>query len=65
MRTDIEIDVLLKEAMAATGKATKRAIVEEALRRIVRLHRQNRAGDRLAGIGWDGDFDAMRKDWTA
>jgi Arc/MetJ family transcription regulator len=66
MRTNIEIDDdLLKEAMAATGKTTKRATVEEALRRVVRLHRQRRAGDRLAGIGWDGDLDAMRKDWTA
>ena len=37
---NIEIDdELLKEAMAATGKTTKRATVEEALRRVVRLHR--------------------------
>jgi Arc/MetJ family transcription regulator len=66
MRTNIEIDdALLKEAMEATGKATKRATVEEALRRVVRLHRQKRAGQNLAGIGWEGDLDAMRKDWTA
>lgn len=66
MRTNIEIDDdLLKEAMVATGKATKRATVEEALRRVVRLHRQKRAGDKLAGMGWEGDLDAMRKDWTA
>jgi Arc/MetJ family transcription regulator len=66
MRTNIEIDdALLKAAMEATGKATKRATVEEALRRVVRLHRQKRAGDKLAGIGWEGDFDAMRKDRTA
>jgi Arc/MetJ family transcription regulator len=66
MRANIEIDnELLKEAMAATGKTTKRATVEEALRRVVRLYRQRLAGDRLAGIGWDGDLDAMRQDWTA
>jgi Arc/MetJ family transcription regulator len=66
MRTNIDIDdALLKEAMEATGKATKRATVEEALRRVVRLHRQRRAGENLAGIGWEGELDAMRKDWTA
>ena len=65
MRTNIEIDDELLKAMAATGKTTKRATLEEALRRVIRPHRQRRAGDRLAGIGWDGDLDAMRKDWTA
>jgi Arc/MetJ family transcription regulator len=66
MRTNIDIDdALLKEAMEATGKATKRATVEKALRRVVRLHRQRRAGENLAGIGWEGELDAMRKDWTA
>jgi Arc/MetJ family transcription regulator len=65
MRTNIEIDdSLLKEAMAATGQSTKRATVEEALRRVVRLHRQKRAGVDLAGIGWAGDLDDIRKDWT-
>ncbi|HEY2621544.1 MAG TPA: type II toxin-antitoxin system VapB family antitoxin [Acetobacteraceae bacterium] len=66
MRTNIEIDdKLLKEAMAATGQSTKRGTVEEALRRVVKLHRQKLAGEDLAGIGWDGDLEAMRKDWTA
>jgi Arc/MetJ family transcription regulator len=62
MRTNIEIDsTLLAEAMEATGQTTKRGTVEEALRRIVVLHRQMRAGAALAGLGWDGDLDAMRK----
>ena len=66
MRTNIEIDdELLTEAMAATGKTTKRATVEEALRRVVLLHRQKKAGMDLAGIGWDGDLDAMREGWSA
>lgn len=66
MRTNIEIDDdLLAEAMAATGQRTKRATIEEALRRVVKLHRQKLAGERLAGIGWEGDLDAMRKDWPA
>jgi Arc/MetJ family transcription regulator len=65
MRTNIEIDdELLKEAMAATGQTTKRATVEEALRRAVRLHRQKKALEDLKGIGWEGDLDAMREGWT-
>jgi Arc/MetJ family transcription regulator len=62
MRTNIEIDAdLLAEAMEATGQTTKRATVEEALRRIVQLHRQKQAGEALAGLGWEGDLDAMRE----
>lgn len=65
MRTNIDIDdELLKEAMAATGQSTKRATVEEALRRVVKLHRQEQALKSLKGIGWEGDLDAMRRDWT-
>ena len=61
MRTNIDIDDdLLAEAMAATGQATKKATVEAALRSVVQLHRQKKAGDRLAGMGWNGDLDAMR-----
>jgi Arc/MetJ family transcription regulator len=41
MRTNIDLDdSLLAEAMAATGLATKKATVEEALRRLVRQHRR-------------------------
>jgi Arc/MetJ family transcription regulator len=62
MRTNIDIDDdLLDEAMLATGQTTKKATVEEALRRVVQLHRQKQAGDELAGIGWEGDLDAMRE----
>ena len=62
MRTNIDIDdELIAEAMAATGQTTKKATVEEALRRVVRMHRQKVAGEKLAGMGWDGDLDAMRE----
>jgi Arc/MetJ family transcription regulator len=47
--------------MALTGEPTKRATVEAALRMIVRLKRQKQAGMNLAGIGWEGDLDAMRE----
>jgi Arc/MetJ family transcription regulator len=62
MRTNIEInDALIEEAMAATGLPTKKATVEEALRSLVRRHRQKNAIANLAGLGWDGDLDEMRE----
>lgn len=61
MRTNIEIDDdLLNAAMSVTGLATKRATVEEALRRLVLDHRRRRALEQAAGIGWDGDLEVMR-----
>jgi Arc/MetJ family transcription regulator len=62
MRTNIDIDdELMAEAMKATGKKTKKATVEEALREIVRLSRQRQALKDLEGLGWEGDLDEMRR----
>ncbi len=62
MRTNIDIDDgLLVEAMAATGLTTKKATVEEALRRLVRQHQQKAAIADMAGLGWKGDLAAMRE----
>ena len=62
MRTNIEIDDrLLEEAMVAAGLATKKATVEEALRRLVMEHHRRSAVANLAGLGWDGDLHAMRQ----
>ena len=61
MRTNIEIDDdLIAAAMQATGQTTKRATVEEALRRVVASYRRLQAIDDMAGLGWQGDLDAMR-----
>ena len=63
MRTNIELDdELLAEAMAASGLPTKKATVEEALRRLVQRHRQKKAIAGLAGAGWVGDLDETRRD---
>ena len=62
MRTNIDLDdELLSEAMMATGLSTKRATVEEALRSLVQMHRQKAAIKNMAGLGWEGDLDAMRQ----
>ncbi len=62
MRTNIEIDdALLEEAMALTGLTTKKATVEEALLRLVQGLRRQAAIADMAGLGWEGDLDAMRE----
>jgi Arc/MetJ family transcription regulator len=64
MRTNIDIDdALIAEAMALTGLETKKAAVEEGLRRLVLTERRRRAIADTAGIGWEGDLDEMR-DWS-
>ncbi|QND14614.1 type II toxin-antitoxin system VapB family antitoxin [Rhizobium leguminosarum] len=63
MRTNIDIDdALLDAAMTATGLATKKATVEQALQNLVERHRRGNAIANLAGIGWDGDLDVIRRD---
>jgi Arc/MetJ family transcription regulator len=62
MRTNIDIDdKLLAEAMTVIGRKTKKATIEEALRRVVETHRRRQALKNLEGIGWEGDLDAMRE----
>ena len=64
MRTNIDIDdALLAEVMKITGTKTKKAAVEEALLRVTRRERQRAAVLDMAGTGWEGDPDEMRKDW--
>ncbi|HZY67191.1 MAG TPA: type II toxin-antitoxin system VapB family antitoxin [Devosia sp.] len=54
MRTNIDIDDdLMAAAMKATGTTTKKAAVEEAMRRTVRNEELKEALERLRGIGWD------------
>ena len=70
MRTNIEIDdKLMRQAIALTGKVTKKAVVEEALRLSVQLDRQARVIRQLWGIGWEGDLEEMRAsrfpDWDS
>jgi Arc/MetJ family transcription regulator len=61
MRTNIVIDdTLMQDALAASGLASKRAVVEAGLRSLVSLHRQ--AGvRRLRGwVKWTGDLAKLR-----
>lgn len=62
MRTNIEIDdELIADAMKVAGVTTKKAAVEEALRRLVADERRRQAITNLRGLGWEGDLDEMRR----
>ncbi|TYR31998.1 type II toxin-antitoxin system VapB family antitoxin [Mesorhizobium microcysteis] len=62
MRTNIDIDDdLMAEAMKATGLSSKKATVEEALKRLVRQNEQRKAIRDMIGMGWEGDLDQMRQ----
>lgn len=64
MRTDIVIDdELVKQAMRASGAATKRETVEQSLRLTVRLARQEKLIRSARGkLRWTGDLQAMSND---
>lgn len=63
MRTNIVIDdELMAAALAATGLSTKREVVEQALRALVRLRRQAEVREFRGKLEWTGDLDAMRND---
>lgn len=65
MRTNIEIDGhLMSRAMKALGQSTKKATVEEALKLAVERAERLDALQQLRGIGWEGDLDKMRNDWS-
>ena len=62
MRTTVEIDSsLMQQVMQATGLSTKKAVVEEGLRLLIKVKGQ--AGlRRLRGkIAWEGNLNMMRE----
>ena len=63
MRTNIVLDQeLVAEAMRRTGIKTKRAVVEEALKTLIRLKRQEEILALRGKLHWEGDLDQMRRD---
>jgi len=62
MRTNIVIDdALLAEALSYTGLSTKKAVVEEALRTLIRLKSQEQVRALRGHLRWEGDLHAMRE----
>jgi Arc/MetJ family transcription regulator len=62
-RTNIEIDDdLIERVMRRYGFRTKREAVERGLRSLDVEPFSREEILELAGMGWDGDLDAMRQD---
>ncbi|MGB5103410.1 MAG: type II toxin-antitoxin system VapB family antitoxin [Steroidobacteraceae bacterium] len=53
---------LIAEAMKLSGARTKREAVEDSLRLMVQLKRQERIRRARGKLKWTGDLDAMRRD---
>ena len=64
MRTNVDIDdVLLRKALRVTGLKTKKDVLNEGLRRIVRHSEQIDTLNALRGLAhWEGDLKALRRD---
>ena len=61
MRTNIDVnDALLAEAMQLSGLKTKKAVVEEALRQLIRLQRQAGIRSLRGKLKWEGDLEESR-----
>jgi Arc/MetJ family transcription regulator len=63
MRTNIVIDdKLMRETLRATGLKTKREVVDQALRTLLRLKKQGEIRRFRGKLNWQGDLDAIRND---
>ena len=52
----------MRDTLRATGLKTKREVVEEALRTLLRLRRQAELRQFRGKLEWHGDLNAMRID---
>ena len=63
MRTNIVIDdKLIADAQKLTGIKTKKGVVEEGLRLLLRINRQESVRKWRGKLPWEEDLDSMRKD---
>jgi Arc/MetJ family transcription regulator len=63
VRTNIVIDDdLIRDVLRATGMKTKRAAVEEGLRTLLRLKRQEEIRKFRGKLSWSGDLERKRTD---
>jgi len=63
MRTNIVLDDdLIAEAQRLTGITTKRGVVEEGLKTVIRLKKQQGIRAWRGKLAWEDDLDAMRTD---
>ena len=61
MRTNIVIDdELMADALKVSGLATKKDVVEQGLRLLIRRSQQQAIRNLRGKIKWEGDLDEMR-----
>ena len=62
MRTNIVLDdALVEKARKLTGIKTKKELIHEALRTLIRLRQQGEAHSLRGKLHWEGDLDEMRQ----
>jgi len=62
MRTNVMInDDLMTQALESTGLKTKKAVIEEALRTLIRVKAQERVRELRGMLRWEGDLNEMRE----
>jgi len=66
MRTNIVIDdQLIADVQKITGIKTKKGVVEEGLKLLLRLKRQQGVRNRRGKLKWTGNLETMRLDKKA
>jgi len=61
VRTNIVIDdQLMNDALEVSGLQTKKQVVEEGLKVLIRLHRQAKLRGLRGKLKWEGDLDESR-----
>jgi Arc/MetJ family transcription regulator len=61
MRTTIDIDDdLMQQAMRSSGLRTNRAVIEEALRLLIRTHGQATMRRLRGKVSWEGNLESSR-----
>ncbi|MEM8675000.1 MAG: type II toxin-antitoxin system VapB family antitoxin [Cyanobacteria bacterium P01_G01_bin.67] len=62
MRTNIVIDdQLMADALQATGLKTKKEVVEQGLKTLIKLKQQEKIKAFKGKLQWDGDLEEMRQ----
>ena len=63
MRTNIVIDdKLMNLALESTGIKTKKEVVEEGLKALIKIKNQSKLKEFRGKLQWEGDIEKMRVD---
>jgi len=61
-RTNVVLDdTIVTEGLKATGLKTRRALIDHALRELLRHERQKQILELKGGVRWEGDLNRSRR----